>query len=130
MDVIFKATLTKYRRRHDVWKARSMRAFQTSPPHSNSTCGASPVCPHAFGPPSPTALWPANRQGWRRRRYLISVAFSDGFRRVSIRRLPFQDKSEVAHLYGGDASSIYRFSRQVACIRTGDFCVSPTHCMR
>jgi len=62
---------------------RSLRAFQASPHHFQfNRFGASPVCPHAFGPPSrqtaslpsPTALWPANRQGWWRRRYLVSVA--------------------------------------------------------
>ena len=86
-----KATLNKYRRRHDAWKARRVccvapgrlavlpsRAAQPAglpgitPSFSIQSVGASPVCPHAFGPssrqtaslPSPTALWPANRQGW------------------------------------------------------------------
>ena len=87
-----KATLIKYRRRHDAWKARRVccvargrlvavlpsRAAQPAglpgitPSFSIQSVGASPVCPHAFGPssrqtarlPSPTALWPANRQGW------------------------------------------------------------------
>jgi len=85
-----KATLNKYRRRHDAWKARRVccvargrlavlpsRAAQSAglpgiTPSFTCIRGASPVCPHAFGPPSrqttslpsPTALWPANRQGW------------------------------------------------------------------
>ena len=85
-----RATLIKYRRRHDDWKARrwccaAPARLAVLPSRAASPAGlpvitssfqiqhveAHPLCPHAFGPPprktaslpSPTALWSANREG-------------------------------------------------------------------